>query len=99
MRTINELNTTYSKDICNLDTVFFKKNGSALVKPLTHLINLSIRTGQFPDSWKKALVKPIFKSVNSDDMVNYRPISLLPVFSKVLEKVVSEQFLHHLENK
>ncbi len=68
-----------------------KKNGSALVKPLTHLINLSIRTGQF-------LVKPIFKSGNSDDMVNYRPISLLPVLSKVLEKVVSEQFLRHLEN-
>ncbi len=90
MRIINELNTTYSKDIYNLDTVF-KKNGSALVKPLTHLINLSIRTGQF-------LVKPIFKSGNSDDMVNYRPISRLPVPSKVLEKVVSEQFLHHLEN-
>ncbi len=44
------------------------------------------------------MVKPIFKSGNSDDMVNYRPISLLPVLSKVLEKVVSEQFLHHLEN-
>ncbi len=46
---------------------------------------------------KKALVKPIFKSGDSDDVNNYRPISLLPVFSKVLEKVVSEQFLHHLE--
>ncbi len=60
-------------------------------------VNLSIRTGQFPDNWKKALVKPIFKSGNSDDMANYRPISLLPVRSEVLEKVVSEQFLHHLE--
>ncbi len=44
------------------------------------------------------MVKPIFKSGNSENMINYRPINLLPVLSKVLEKVVSEQFLHHLEN-
>ncbi len=81
----------------------YRETGSTAVCPCNarlhvSFVNLSIRTGQFPDNWKKALVKPIFKSGNSDDMVNYRPISLLPVHSKVLEKVVSEQFLHHLEN-
>lgn len=61
MRIINKLNTTYSKDLYNLDTAFFFLNGSVLVKPLTHHINLSIRTGQFPDSWRKSIGKAYFQ--------------------------------------
>lgn len=57
---IKELTTAYSRD--KKDSKNKKRGGGALVKPLTHFNNLSIRTGQFPASWKKALVKLIFKS-------------------------------------
>lgn len=46
---------------------------------------------------KKTLVKPIFKSGNAADASNYRPISLVPVMSKILEKIVSEQLTKYLQ--
>lgn len=97
LKAIHDLNTTYSKDIYNLDTAFLKKYSSILAQPLTHLINISIKSGQFPDGWKTAQVIPLLKSGDAEIISNYRPISLLPVFSKVLEKIVSEQLMHHLE--
>jgi hypothetical protein len=57
-------------------------------KPLTHIVNLSIQFGIVPDQMKVARVLPIFKSGEGNFFSNYRPISILPVFSKVLEKVV-----------
>ena len=54
---------------------------------LTELFNLSIRAGRIPQQWKTSSVVPIPKSsTNIDDPHNYRPISLLPVFSKLLEE-------------
>ena len=51
---------------------------------LTHIINLSIAQGYFPDEWKVAKVIPIFKDGDPQDIQNYRPISVLPFFSKIL---------------
>lgn len=68
-----------------------------LVKPLTHLVNLSIRTCTFPLGWKKAVIVPVFKSGTQDSMCNYRPISILPILSKVIEKVVAAQMVDYLE--
>ncbi len=64
---------------------------------LTTIINTSIVTGIFPESWKHALVVPILKHGDAADVSNYRPISLLPILSKVLEKTVSTQLVHYLE--
>ena len=55
---------------------------------VAELFNLSFRTATFPTSWKKSLVVPIQKKGNSKDPVNYRPIALLPILSKVLERIV-----------
>ncbi|XP_057305259.1 uncharacterized protein LOC130642190 [Hydractinia symbiolongicarpus] len=54
-------------------------------KPLSHIINLSINTSTVPSAWKVAKVAPIFKSGDSSLPENYRPISILPVLSKILE--------------
>ena len=56
---------------------------------LSHIINLSFATGIFPDLCKIAKVIPLFKKDNELLCKNYRPISLLPIFSKIFEKVVS----------
>ncbi len=59
--------------------------------PITHIINLSIMTGVFPNSWKQAKVTPLFKEGDKKDVNNYRPISVLPVLGKILECLVHDQ--------
>ena len=62
------------------------------------MMNLSLDTSSFPDAWKKALVVPIPKAGNLSQVQNYRPISLLPLPGKVLEKLMHAQLSFHLES-
>ena len=57
--------------------------------PLCKLLNLSILTKSFPNHWKIAKVTPLHKGGARNDINNYRPISVLPVLSKILEKHVA----------
>ena len=71
-----------------------------IISPLAHICNLSFATGIFPDELKIANVVPIFKS--GDEMVfsNYRPVSVLPVLSKVIERLMYNRLLKYInENK
>ena len=64
---------------------------TSIIKPLTHIFNTSFKTGVFPDKLKIAKVIPVFKSGIKEDCSNYRPISLLPQFSKILEKLFNSR--------
>ena len=66
---------------------------------LFHVFKVSIQQGIFPDSLKIAKVTPIFKSGDKDNVSNYRPISILPVFSKVLERIMYNRVYNHLDSK
>ena len=57
------------------------------IDPLTYLVNLSISQGNFPDELKIAKVFLIYKSDDKQIIQNYRPISVLPFFSKIVEKL------------
>lgn len=99
---VNKLESKTSKDQYNLSNVLIKKIISSICEPLSHIISKSIETGLVPNKLKIAKVVPIFKlkkSVPEDHLLveNYRPISLLPIFSKILEKVVAEQLTDYLE--
>ena len=62
------------------------------------IINKSLQTGTFPQSWKKALVKPLIKSLKNGTVdKNYRPVSNLKFFSKLIESVALQQMVHHCE--
>ena len=63
---------------------------------LLHLINKSIVTGVFPERWKIACVVPILKAGDRSVASNYRPISLLPIMSKIAERVVCTQLSRYL---
>ena len=65
---------------------------------ITHLINLSISSQRFPESWKVSKVVPLHKKGEAIFPKNYRPVSLLPVLSKVLERVIFEQMISYLEH-
>ena len=74
------------------------KTGSPILAYyLTHIYNLSLRTGIVPKCWKKKRVTPLFKKGDTDDVNNYRPISILPVTMKIFEKIVHYQISEFLE--
>ena len=68
------------------------------ISHLTYFFNLCLRTAVFPDLLKIAVVVPIFKSGEKNKFNNYRPISLLPVFSKILEKIIHSYLLNYLND-
>lgn len=63
---------------------------------LTHIINFSLSCGQFPDSWRKAHVLPLPKCPNPALPNQFRPISILPFLSKVIESIVHKQVTDYL---
>ena len=64
-----------------------KEADTVIVPSLTHIINLFIGSGYLPDKWKISKVLPVHKENIKSDPNNYRPISILPIFSKIIEKV------------
>jgi len=66
--------------------------------PLTHLLNCSLKTGVFPDALKTAVVTPIYKNGPKHIISNYRPVSVLPTFSKLFEKVMYNRLICYLES-
>ena len=73
-----------------------KKIRIAIITPLTHVLNVSLLTGIFPSEMKTANVVPIFKSGDPEIFTNYRPVSILPVFSKILERIMYNRLLSFL---
>ena len=73
-----------------------KTVGSHIAVPLAHICNLSFSSGIFPKQMKLAKVTPIYKNDARDEFSNYRPISLLPNFSKILEKLMSNRLINFL---
>ena len=91
---------TIKSNACGVDGIsayFLKLGIEHSVYAFTDIINASLKFNKFPDRWKKALVKPLPKIVNATVSSDYRPISLLPAFSKILEKLVAKQMVEYLK--
>ena len=83
---INKLPNKFSSGYDNISNILVKRLEYLITVPLTIIFNKSLGEGVFPDSMKLAEVMPLFKGGNKYTLTNYRPISLLPLFSKLLEK-------------
>ena len=81
----------------NLSARLLKEAAGYIHKPLTYIFNLSLETGHFPEALKVAKVTPIYKKGPKSDPGNYRPISVLPIISKIFEKLVNERLIDFLE--
>ena len=90
--------TTNASGYDDIPPTLLKASSNLICVPLTHTINLSLTTGYFPDQLKQAKVLPVFKSGDKMNINNYRPISILPAFSKVYEKVICSRLLSYLED-
>ena len=84
---VNSFKSKTSTGYDNIDMSIVKKNISHIAKPLMKICNQSFMQGIFPDRMKIAKVIPLFKSGAKGVFTNYRPVSLLPQFSKLLEKL------------
>ena len=74
-----------------------KNNVHLLATPLTQLINQSVSQGKFPQKLKTATVIPLYKKGDKSDLNNFRPISLLNVFSNVFERVIKKHLVDFIE--
>ena len=98
-RVIKALSNSSATGVDYIDTKTIKLVANEITPVLTYIINLSIETSVFPDTWKWAKVIPLLKTSSADPILpkSYRPVALLPVLSKVLEKVVFGQLVQYLE--
>lgn len=78
----------------DIPPIFILSCASRLCKPLYFIYNKSLQSGIFPEKWKIAKVVPVYKSGISEEVQNYRPISILSTFSKIFESLVSP----HIQN-
>ena len=100
---INELNEAFFSVKANkspgYDDINFnvvKKCVGEINEPLKHLFNLSLENGIFPEKMKIAKVIPLFKNGDPENITDYRPISVLPCFSKVLEHIIYNRLYKYL---
>ena len=87
-RVLRSLDVSKAMGCDGISPKILKHCALALYQPFHHLFSLSISQSYLPIEWRTHLIKPIFKSGDKNSVRNYRPISLLSVVSKVLEKLV-----------
>lgn len=93
---INQCQNKKSSGIDGIPDFIIKRCCLNIVSPITFIVNLSLSTGCFPDRLKIAKVKPVYKKGSQEEVKNYRPISLLSVFSRIIEKVMHKRLVSFL---
>ena len=99
MQQVKNAKNKKSKDHDQFDMCLVKKIIPYIVKPLAHICNISLMNGIFPDRMKIARVIPLFKNGDVKEFSNYRPVSILPQFSKILEKVFHNRLMIFINDK
>ena len=82
----------------NIPMSIIKESIQIISGPLAHIMNLSIAHGVVPDQMKIARVVPLFKADDQSLFTNYRPVSVLPSFSKFLERIIYNRLYDYLTN-
>lgn len=82
----------------NISSVFVWNTATSISLPLSKVFNICLSNGFFPDQWKLANIVPILKTGNKSDVASYRPISILPLFSSVYQKIILNRISHFTSN-
>ena len=93
---LNNLKANKSTGLDKIPAKILKLSAEIIAPSLTYIFNLSLASGIYINEWKRARVTPIYKSEDKTKCENYRPICVLPVISKVLEKEIFRQLYGYL---
>ena len=88
VRIVKSGNSSKSSGVDNIDPYVVQKIIPQIANQLAHIFNKSLQTGIVPDKLKIAKVIPLYKNDNPEQFKNYRPISILPCFSKIIEHIM-----------
>lgn len=94
---INTLKNSSSTGYDEFSTKVIKYVAPIIAPVLSHIFNLCVDNGLFPDKLKISTIRPVHKKGRRDNMSNYRPIALLSIFSKVFEKIIYNSMSNFLE--
>ena len=97
LKAIASLQTKTSLDIFDVSSKVVKYVANEIVDPLTYIFNLCFLKGHMPSKLKISRTVPIFKDGKRNELSNYRPISCLPVFSKIIEKIAALKLQEYLK--
>ena len=98
LKIIRSLDINKSHGYDNISARMLKICDSSIVKPLLMIFRNSLNEGVFPSLWKKGNITPIHKKGDKDNINNYRPISVLPLFGKLFEKLIYNALYKYLED-
>ena len=93
---VNSLPSKNSSGYDQISNKILKKINPGIVKALHIIFNKSLQQGTFPSNMKTAIVSPLYKGKSKSEIINYRPVSLLPTISKILEKIVHRRITKFL---
>ena len=97
LQELSKLRTNKASGLDGISAKLLRDSAYVIAPYLTKIFKLSLRCGSFPDIWKKGRVTPIFKSGDPTSSNNYRPITILPTLSKLLERIVHHQVYNYLQ--
>ena len=99
-KSIKNLNPNKAHGFDMISIRMIKISGESILKPLKLIFKSCLENGEFPIEWKKANVVPVHKRNNKQLIENYRPISMLPVCGKILERLIyNKMFEFFTENE
>jgi hypothetical protein len=93
---IKSLKTKNTGGCDEISTRVLKLSVPYIISPLTYICNAILKSGIFPDKLKYAIIKPLYKKGNTQDVMYYRPMSILTSFSKVIEKLIYVRLFDHV---
>ena len=94
---ISTVNTKKATGLDGISAKFIRDGCSVIASPITHILNLSLSQSTVPNAFKEARVVPLYKKGGRGEVGNYRPVSILPVVSKIFERIVYDQLSKHLD--
>ena len=96
MKLCRDIKTSKASGFDDISTKVFKDAFRVLVPQLVYLFNLSFESGFFPDRWKMATIIPLHKGGDRTEVGNYRPVSLLPLPGKIIERIAHSRITEFL---
>ena len=96
---INNLSISKATVLDKISAKVLRIFASAIAPSLTEIFNMSMDSNQFPSDWKTARVIPLYKKGQRSVLDNYRPISIFPVLSKIMERLLSNEIIDYFTKK